>query len=68
MLALQKIGEILVALPAPQLARIPMDARLADAVNEARTIIKVMRENGRQLQFIGRIMRDTDVQPLIEAL
>lgn len=67
MLALQNIGKILVELPAPQLAKIPMDARLADAINQAR-MIKSHEGKRRQLQFIGRIMRDTDVQPLIEAL
>jgi ribosome-associated protein len=67
MLALQEIGKILVELSAPELAKIPMDARLADAVNVARTI-KSHEGKRRQLQFIGRIMRDTDVQPLVEAL
>jgi ribosome-associated protein len=67
MLALQKIGEILVELPAPQLAKIPLDARLSDAVNEARRL-KSREGIRRQLQYIGKIMRDTEIQPIVEAL
>jgi ribosome-associated protein len=67
MLALQKIGEILVELPAPQLAKIPLDARLADAVNEARRL-KSREGIRRQLQYIGKIMRNTEIEPIVEAL
>jgi ribosome-associated protein len=67
MLELQKIGEILVELPAPQLAKIPLDGRLSDAINEAR-ILKSREGKRRQLQFIGRIMRHTEIQPILDAL
>jgi ribosome-associated protein len=67
MLDLQNIGKILVELPAPQLAKIPLDERLSDAVNAAR-VLKSREGKRRQLQFIGRIMRDTDIQPILDAL
>lgn len=67
MLALQHIGEILVKLPAVQLAKVPMDERLADAIHHARTL-KTHEAVRRQMQFIGRIMRDTDIAPLEAAL
>jgi ribosome-associated protein len=67
MTALQDIGKILVELPAPQLARVPMDERLATAVHAAREI-KSREGLRRQLQYIGRIMRNTDTAPLLTAL
>jgi ribosome-associated protein len=67
MLALQKIGEALVNLPAPELAKIPLESPLAGAIDEAR----LLTSNGairRQLQYIGKLMRNVDVQPIEEAL
>jgi ribosome-associated protein len=59
MLERQEIGEELVALPEPRLHELDLPERLLDAVLEA----KRMRSFGarrRQLQYIGRLMRDTD--------
>ena len=68
MLARQAIGESLVALTDKQLARIPItDERLAQAIREARQI----RSNSarrRHLQYIGKLMRDIDPEPLQRAL
>lgn len=64
--ALQEIGEALVALSAKDLARIPMPESLASAVETARGI----RKHGamkRQRQYIGKIMRSIDVEPVIAA-
>jgi ribosome-associated protein len=66
-LALQKIGEVLVKLPASQLAKIPLEPILADAINEARTL-KSREALRRQLQYIGRLMRNVDPLPIQEAL
>ncbi len=65
--ALQDIGEILVDLPAPQLAKIPLDASLSDAVYAARQL-KTREAKRRQLQYIGKLMRDVDVQAIQDAL
>jgi ribosome-associated protein len=67
MLALQKIGEILVELPAPQLAKIPLEERLADAIHLARGLTSHEGKR-RQLQYIGRLMRNVDAAPIQEAL
>ena len=64
--ALQAVGEALVELPAKDLARIPMPEPLASAVQAARG----MRKHGalkRQRQYIGKIMRSIDVEPVIAA-
>lgn len=67
MIALQKMGETLVKLPAAELAKIPLDSRLGEAIKEARTL-KTHGAIRRQLQYIGRLMRDTDVKPIEDAL
>src|SRR5947207_4279167 len=67
MLALQKLGEILVALPEVQLKKIPLDNLLLDAVNMARSL-KSHEAIRRQLQYIGKIMRNIDPAPIQIAL
>ncbi|MGD8379810.1 MAG: ribosome biogenesis factor YjgA [Gammaproteobacteria bacterium] len=65
--ALQRLGEELITLPAAQLARVPMPEMLESAVLAARD----MRKRGalkRQRQYIGRVMREIDAAPVIEAL
>ena len=57
--ALQDLGEALVALPAARLAELDLPERLRDAVAEARRISKFGALR-RQLQYIGRLMRDID--------
>ena len=64
---LQKLGEELVNLKPEQLARIEMPPELADAVAEARHI----RQHGgrkRQLQYIGKLMRQIDPEPIRRGL
>ncbi len=68
MTALQKIGEELVGLSERELARMPLeDEKLQQAIHEARRI----RSNSarrRQLQYIGKLMRNIDATPLANAL
>lgn len=67
MLALQKLGETLIGLSATQLAKIPLPATLLEAIHFART----MKSHGakrRQLQYIGKLMRDIDAEPIQKAL
>ena len=68
MLALQELGEQLVELNERQLAQVPVDdERLQQAIREARQI----RSNSarrRHLQFIGKLMRDIDPEPIRRAL
>jgi ribosome-associated protein len=67
MLALQKMGEILVQLAATQLAKIPLVSPLAEAIATARQITSHEGKR-RQLQYIGKLMRNVDTQPIQEAL
>ena len=67
MLALQALGATLVKLPDGKLATVPMPDNLAAAVREARRITN--REGlRRQVQYIGRLMREIDAEPIRAAL
>jgi len=60
---LQALGIALVELPAAQLAGLALPEALAAAVAEARR----MTQHGarrRQLQYIGKLMRDVDPEPI----
>jgi ribosome-associated protein len=61
--ALQDIGEALVALSNEQIESIDMPETLRDAVLEARSIRK-HEARRRQMQYIGRLMRDVDPGPI----
>lgn len=66
--ALQEIGERLVALSDNQLAKIPIESTsLSEAIQLAR---KIRSHSGRkrQLQYIGKLMRSTDPEPITAAL
>lgn len=65
---LQKVGEDLVALSAAQLATVEMDEELADAVRLAQKIKNKKEGYRRQLQLIGKLMRQRDISVIIEGL
>ena len=67
MLELQSLGAKLVELPESQLEEMPMEDALRDAVLEAKRI-KSHEAKRRQMQYIGRLMRDVDAAPLRERL
>jgi ribosome-associated protein len=65
--AQQAIGKKLIDLPKDKLLKLALPEALFDAVVEA----KRLTANGatrRQLQYIGRLMRDTDSAPIVEQL
>lgn len=65
--ALQELGKQLVELPKDQFEKIILEENLRDAVIEARHI----HQHGarkRQLQYIGKIMRGVDAEPIKEQL
>lgn len=64
--ALKKLGEELVELGGHALERIPMDDDLRDAILLAQKIKKEGRR--RQLQLIGKLLRQRDVEPITNAL
>lgn len=64
---LQDLGDALAALPADRLAAIPMDDTLRAALEELR---RVRSHEGRRRhrQYVGKLMRLQDEEPLREAL
>lgn len=66
--ALQKAGEALIDLPANQLDNIPLSHELRTAVLEAAKLRNKHAAFRRQRQYIGRLMRETDSEPILEAL
>lgn len=64
--ALKKLGEKLVELTPAKLGKIPLDDNLQEAVFLAQRLQKEARR--RQLQYIGKLLRNTDVEPIQEAL
>ncbi len=61
--ALLELGKKLVQLDKASLEKIPLPDNLLDAINSAKKI----RQHGalkRQLQFIGKLMRKTDAEPI----
>jgi ribosome-associated protein len=65
--ALQDLGEALVALDPARLSQLDLPERLVDAVAEARSI-RAHEGRRRQMQFIGKLMRDIDPVPVREAI
>ena len=67
MLELQDLGKQLVELPDVQLAAMALEPALEQAVLEARRM-KSHEARRRQLQYVGRLMRDVDAAPIRERL
>jgi ribosome-associated protein len=65
--ALQGLGAALVGLTPAQLDAMPLPEPLADAVREARRISS-HEGRRRQLQYIGKLMRGIDPEPIRAAL
>ncbi len=59
MTALQKLGKELVSLPKSQILKMQLPKILEQALLDAKTITKNEAKR-RQMQFIGRLMRDVD--------
>ena len=65
--ALQALGERLVELPPDALDALALPERLVDAVTEAKRI-NGFEARRRQIQYIGRLMRDVDAAPIAERI
>lgn len=66
-LEVRALAARLIALPPPVLAGLPLDDELRSAIGQARAI----RSNGarkRQMQFVAKLMRREDPEPIREAL
>jgi len=62
-IALQKLGEELITLKRSELDSLPLDENLLEAVLEAQQI-KAHGALRRQKQYIGKLMRHVDPEPL----
>jgi len=63
MLALQDLGKTLTALPNEKLRELNLDENLLEAILEYKRITK-FGALSRQLQYIGRLMRDVEPEPI----
>ena len=64
---LQELGEALVALPDDRLNALPIAESLLDAVREYKRT-RSHEGRRRQMQYIGKLMRRTDAEPIREAV
>lgn len=64
---LQKLGKQLLEMPDSRLASIDMPERLRDALADYKKT-RSFEGRRRQLQFIGKVMREVDAEPLREAV
>ncbi len=65
--SLQKLGERLTELRPDELDQLPLPERLREAIDEA----KKLKQRGalhRQRQYIGKLMRDVELEPLEAAM
>jgi ribosome-associated protein len=65
---LQALGEELVALASDQVKRIDIPDDLRSAVSEAQRMTKHDEARRRQMQYIGKLMRSVEVEPIRAAL
>lgn len=65
---LQKLGEELVSLSAAARAKVPLDDELKDALQLADKLSNKREALRRHIQFIGRLMRTRELEPIEQAL
>lgn len=63
---LKQLGEKLVNLTKANLTKVPLDDSLKDAIELAQRLQKEARR--RQLQYIGKLLRSIDAEPIRETL
>lgn len=61
----QALGKKLIALPSSALKSFDLPEKLEDAIRHAQSI-KSHEAGRRQLQYIGKLMRDVDPEPILE--
>lgn len=66
--ALQALGEELVELSSDRIKKIDIPEQLRDAVREAQRMPRHDEAKRRQMQYIGKLMRSVDVEPIRAAL
>lgn len=66
-LEVKSLASRLIALPAARLARVPLDEQLRSEIEDARR----MKSHGarkRQLQYVAKLMRRSDPEPILDTL
>ena len=66
--AIQDLGKRLAALPAEHLARIPLDEPVREAIALAHRIQNKRSALKRHYQFLGKLLRARNTQPIFDAL
>lgn len=66
--ALQALGERLVRMKPQDLATLPLNEALQEAIAEARRLLGSRGALARQHQYIGKLMRDVDAEAIEAAL
>jgi ribosome-associated protein len=64
---LQELGEAVASLPVDRLDKLRIDDRLRDAIDELRRT-RSFEGRRRQLQYVGKLMKSEDPEPLREAV
>ena len=64
---LQRLGQALTTLPAERLSALQLPERLREAIDEFKRT-RSHEGRRRQLQFIGKLMRGLDAEPLLAAV
>ena len=65
---LQSLGENLVALSTERIKQIDIPEELRSAVSDAQRMTRHDEAKRRQMQYIGKIMRNVDIEPIRAAL
>lgn len=65
---IQKIGQSLLELSATQLAKVPMPDNLRQAIEHGQTLKKNNESMRRHLQYIGKLMREIELAPILAAV
>lgn len=65
---LQSLGEALVALPVDRLRKIDIPDDLREAIGTAQRMTKHDEARRRQLQYVGKLMRNVEIEPIQAAL
>ena len=65
---IQKLGKRLVEMSAEQLTKMPLDEPVLDAIELAKKIQNKRSALKRHYQFLGKLLRARDVEPIFEAV
>ncbi|WP_113907041.1 ribosome biogenesis factor YjgA [Aliidiomarina celeris] len=66
--AITDLGAKLVDMPPSQVAELPIDGHILEAITLARKIRNKHVGFKRQIQYIGKLLRNSDPEPIFEAL